>query len=179
MPWFRGRCLILGLPPIPHYKTIDTKAWASKYFYLNSNKLDYLAKVLGFEGKTKTDYDMWRDITLHNDQRQLKLMVKYNIDDVIQLEKVYDKLAAYCPVHTHAGVQAGLAKWTCPRTGTKNVKVSKKRVTANGQVKWQMQSLDDGSYYSINQQAYDAYQNRNLPKVRSAAKARNGKGRTH
>ncbi len=41
MPWVRGRCLILGLPPIPKYKTVDTKAWASKKFYFQSNKLDY------------------------------------------------------------------------------------------------------------------------------------------
>jgi len=172
MPWFRGRCLILGLPPIPHYKTIDTKAWASKYFYLNSNKLDYLAKVLGFEGKTQTDYDMWRDITLHNDQKQLKRMASYNVDDVIQLEKVYDKLALFCPVHTHAGVKAGLDKWTCPRTGSTNVKLSKKRVTASGNIQYQMQNLENGSYYSISPTAYAQYSENKLSALRRAAAPR-------
>lgn len=169
MPWFRGRCLIQGCPPIPQYKTIDTKAWASKYFYLNSNKLDYLAKVLGFEGKIETDFDMWRDITLHNDQKQLLKMARYNAEDVRQLEKVYLKLVNFCPVHTHAGVQSGLEKWTCPRTGSTKVKLSKRRVAASGLVKYQMQNTETGAFFSISQKAYDEYVKNKLQKVRRTA----------
>ncbi len=157
MPWVRGRCLILGLPPIPKYKTVDTKAWASRYFYLNSNSLDYLARVMGFEGKTKTDYEMWRKIMLENDPVSLAKMGRYNADDVRQLEKVYLKLVAFCPVHTHAGVQAGLDKWTCPRTGEKCVIKSKTRVTSNGTIQHQMVNTKSGGYYTISDSAYKVY----------------------
>ena len=44
VPWIRTRALVHGFT-LPILKTIDTKAWASKYFYFNSNKLDYLAKL--------------------------------------------------------------------------------------------------------------------------------------
>lgn len=157
LPWVAGRCLILGLPPIPRYKTVDTKAWASKYFYLNSNKLDYLAKVMGFEGKTKTDYSMWKDITLKNCPVALDKMARYNAEDVRQLEKVYLKLVGFCPTKTHAGVLAGHDKWTCPKDGSKNVKVSKTRVTSAGTVQYQMQCLDCGSYYSISSTEHSKY----------------------
>lgn len=130
LPWFRTRILMQGLDPLPKYKTVDTKAWASKYFYFNSNKLDYLAKIFFNRGKIKTDYQMWKDITLLNCQKALKKMADYNAEDVVLLEKVYDKLAPYCSPKSHAGVFAGLEKWSCPRCASESVKKSKTRVTA-------------------------------------------------
>ena len=157
VPWFKARCIILGLPPLPMLKTIDTKAWASKHFYFNSNKLDYLAKVFGFEGKIKTDYEMWKSITLYNSKESLDKMCKYNAEDVVQLEKVYDKFAPWMRPKTHAGVLGGHEKWTCPYTGSTNVKKSKTRVTYGGVIQHQMQNLETGSYYTISKAAYDEY----------------------
>jgi DNA polymerase elongation subunit (family B) len=41
--WLKTRALFHNIPTLPKYVTIDTKAWASKYFLFNSNKLDYLS----------------------------------------------------------------------------------------------------------------------------------------
>jgi len=65
MPWFKARCLIQGLDPLPVFKTIDTKAIASKYYYFNSAKLDYLGQILGFGNKIKTEWSLWTDIVLN------------------------------------------------------------------------------------------------------------------
>lgn len=157
MPWFRTRCLILGFEPIPPYKTIDTKAWASKYFYFNSNKLDYLSKVLGYGGKLKTDFDLWKDIVLHNCPVAMDKMCRYCGVDVLKLEKVFKRFQPYMKVKTHAGVYGGLDKWTCPLTGSTNVRHNKRRVTAAGTVQHQMQNQETGNYYTINEGAYKRF----------------------
>ncbi len=157
LPWFKTRCLIHDLPHLPDYKTVDTKAWASKHYYFNSNKLDYIGQVLGVGCKIHTDYNLWKDIVLKKCPIALAKMVKYNIQDVKLLERVYHKIKFCAKPKTHQGVCAGNDRWSCPRTGTKNVKLSKVRVTSGGIRQYQMQSLDDGSYYSINATSYENY----------------------
>ncbi len=157
MPWFKTRCLIHGLGPLPYYKTVDTKAWASKHFYFNSNKLDYIGTVLGLGQKIKTDFQLWKDIQLKNCPKALDKMCSYNARDVELLEGVYDRLSSWVKPKSHAGVMAGLDKWTCPRTGSKNVIKSKTRVTAAGTITHQMKSLEDNSYFTINEPTYKAY----------------------
>lgn len=157
MPWFKTRCLIHGLGPLPYYKTVDTKAWASKNFYFNSNKLDYIGGVLGLGHKISTDFSLWKDIQLKKCPIALAKMCKYNARDVDLLEGVYQRLAAWCKPKTHAGVLNGLDKWTCPRDGSKNVIKSKTRVTAEGTKTHQMKCLDCGSYFTISDPTYNKY----------------------
>lgn len=156
-PWLKTRALFHGFTAIPDVKVVDTCTWARRQFYFNSNKLDYLASLLGFGGKLKTGFDLWRRIMLERDAAALHDMVVYCKRDVILLEKVYHRLAAIVAAKTHVGVLAGLDKWTCPRTGSTNVKLSKTRVTAVGTTQYQFQNLDTGSYYSVNATAYARY----------------------
>ncbi len=157
LPWFKTRCLIHGLEPLPPYKTVDTKAWASKYFYFNSNKLDYIGEVLGEGRKIKTEYQMWLDIVLKNCPKALAKMARYNVGDVRLLERVYNRLKFCVKPKTHAGVAAGGARWTCPRDGSEDVHLDKVRVTASGVKQFQMQCNKCGGYFTINGVAFDAY----------------------
>lgn len=158
LPWFRTRCLIHGLDPLPPYKTVDTKAWASRNFYFNSNKLDYLGEVLGLGKKHKTDFSLWKDIVLKKCPKAMKVMCDYCERDVELLEQVYKRLAPYVTSYkTHAGVFAGSDKWTCPRTGSMDVRVNKRRVTKNGTTTYTMQNNETGSYFSISQTAYSSF----------------------
>jgi uncharacterized protein YprB with RNaseH-like and TPR domain len=95
LPWIKTRCLFHGINAFPIYKTIDTKAWASKYFYFNSNRLDYISKFLGFEGKIKTDYQLWLDIVLKKCPKALEKMIAYNKKDVIELQNATGCLASH------------------------------------------------------------------------------------
>lgn len=157
LPWFRTRCLLHGLPPLPAYKTIDTKAWASKYFYFNSNKLDYLSDVLGHGKKLKTEFDLWKKILMNNDQEALDYMCKYCGIDVKRLESVYHDLKFCVKPKTHQGVFAGGDKWSCPRCGSTDIHHNKRRVTAEGTVSHQMQCQKDGGYFKISQTAYEQF----------------------
>lgn len=179
LPWFRTRILYHKLPPIPIYKTIDTKALASKYFYFNSNKLDYISQFLGHGRKLHTEFELWKKILIDKCEKSLDYMCKYCGIDVIRLESVYHDIIKFVPVRTHAGVFNGLDKWTCPRTGSKNVIKNKTRVTSHGVTQHQMQNLDDGTYYSISNKAYEDYkeykreEQKRLSEIRGAAAKRN------
>lgn len=168
MPWFRTRCLYHGLNPLPAYKTVDTKAMAAKNFLFNSNALNYIGQFLGEGKKIDTDYDMWKDITLRNDRKQLRRMVDYCIQDVVLLEKVYKRLQAWTPAKTHSGVLSGLDKWSCPRCASENVKKSKTRVTAAGTIQHQMVCRDCGGYFSISNTAHSQYLERRKPVAKRA-----------
>jgi hypothetical protein len=165
IPWVRGRALKHGIV-VPNWKSVDTKAWSSNYFFLNSNKLDYLAHYLGIGTKIRTEYDLWKDATKGNDRHSkaaVEKMRRYNKHDAHLLKPVHSKLSLYCPLHTHAGVQDGGERWSCQRCGSEHVGHIRVMVGRTGTTKHQMHCLDKdcGKYYMIPNIAYKAYLGRN------------------
>ena len=157
LPWFQGRCVKHGFDPLPEYKTVDTLRIARKRFNFNSNRLDYLGKFLLGEGKIHTEFDLWKTVC-DGDKKSLDYMVKYCMQDVVLLEKVWKILKPYHKPKTHAGVFNNLARWTCPHDGSKDVITSKTRSTAAGMVRFQMQCKNCGYYFTIPQNVHRAYQ---------------------
>ena len=157
LPWFRTRCLFHGLEPLPKYKTVDTKAWASKHFYFNSNKLDYIGGFLGFGHKLETGFDLWKEVVLRKCRKSLDYMCKYCGRDVELLAKVYEKLRYHVPSKSHAGVSIGNDKWSCTRCGEKEVVKSKTFWTAAGTVQHQMKCKCCHGYFTISETSYDNY----------------------
>lgn len=96
--WLRTRCIYHRIPISAKFNSIDTLKMARQGFRFNANRLDYMGRFLGYGGKIETNYDMWKDILLKNDAKQMTLMVDYCKEDVILLEKVYNRLQEYCPV---------------------------------------------------------------------------------
>lgn len=169
LPWYNGRHLIHGLPPVASAKTADTYKMASRHFRLNCFKLDYLASLLFGERKIKTTFEWWRrchPVTNPDEADRAKWlakMVKYCKKDVVLLEKVWEKLAMYDPPGTHQGVyQRGdqFYKWTCPRCASAHVIKSKTRVTAKGTIQHQMKCKEKGcgGYYVISNADFRRYQ---------------------
>jgi hypothetical protein len=157
MKWYNARHLIHDLPPIPIAITVDTLKWARRYFYLDSNRLDYLANVLFGERKIHTSFDLWRGCMKVETpdrevrDRNLRKMVRYCNRDVLLLEKIWGKLRNYAPSTTHEAVQeTGDPKdrWMCPYCGSADVRTNKRRATATGMTRWSMQ-CSCGRYYSI------------------------------
>lgn len=96
--WVRTRCMLHGIPLTVKFNSLDTLKMARAGFYLNANRLDYMGKFMGFGGKIKTDYDLWKNILLKNDPKAMHSMVEYCKEDVRLLEKIYHKLQDYSPV---------------------------------------------------------------------------------
>lgn len=149
LAWIRTRCLFHGIDMFPAYTTIDTLKTARAKFRFNSNRLDYIAKFLGLGAKIKTEFALWKDIVLKNSPSALKKMVDYCKGDVDLLEKVFKKMSNHILAKTHAGVQQGRGKDSCPECGSEETIISKTRVTATGMKRQQYQCKDCGKYHSI------------------------------
>lgn len=111
------RALVHGLSPLPPLNSIDTYKVAKGKFNLNSNKLDYIGKLLGVGQKIKTSPGLWLRV-LSGEKQAVKDMVKYNKQDVILLEKVFDKLMPY--VQNFPSLEL-FGSSGCPRCGSDHV----------------------------------------------------------
>lgn len=98
IPMLQSRMAFHGLPPLPVIPSIDTKKVASKYFRFNSNRLDYLAKFLGYKGKMSNPASLWID-AWNGDEEALRHMEKYCKQDIDITEYVYKTLAPYIKNH--------------------------------------------------------------------------------
>ena len=98
LPMLNARILRHGLDPLPKIIGLDTCKIARKYFRLNSNKLDYLAKYLGLKGKIHNSSGLWREC-FEGNRQALKDMIKYNRQDVKVLEDVFIKLIPFVKNH--------------------------------------------------------------------------------
>ena len=74
---------------------LDTLKECRKAFYLNSNRLDYIAKYIGREGKLSVPYQLWLDLLIHNRPKDMKKMVTYCDQDILELEGVYQAILPY------------------------------------------------------------------------------------
>jgi hypothetical protein len=99
-----ARFIYHGLTPPAPYKTIDTKKVAKRYFRFNSNKLDDLGNHLGVGRKIKhTGFELWNDC-INGDLEQWEIMRMYNRQDVLLLEKVYNKLKPWMTNHPNLSI---------------------------------------------------------------------------
>lgn len=107
--------LSFGLnPPSPAIK-IDTKKLAKKYFKFNCNKLDDLCDALGIGRKASTGgFDLWLKC-MKGDKRALKVMERYNKQDVVLLEKLYLKLRPW--IYKQPGISIAQQKFQCHSCG--------------------------------------------------------------
>ena len=147
---------------MPKFNSVDILKLAKSGFYFNSNRLDYLGKILGFGGKEDTGgFGLWKGV-MGGEAQSLKDMVSYCERDVVLLEKVHQSLAAYTPHRTHAGVLNGGYKYHCPKCAGENTKRNRMKITAMGTTQVQMLCYDckaakRGGWFTISEAAYRAY----------------------
>lgn len=151
LKWLRGRCFIHNIPMFPKYTTIDTLKLSRSKFNLNSNRLDYLDKLIGGEGKIKTSWEMWQRITLENHKPSLNKMIKYCKQDVLVLEEVYNRMKNY--IEPKATVERDY-KCQCPECGSFKTVVNNRRRTQSG-VKLQIRCNDCGKYHTVSELQYN------------------------
>lgn len=104
IPRLNSRFILNGLqPPLP-YQQIDTLKHIRRQFGFTSNKLDYVNKLLNLERKTDTGgFELWEKC-MKGDQDALKLMEKYNVNDVRILEETYLHIRAWIKPHPNMGL---------------------------------------------------------------------------
>lgn len=141
----KARFLYHDLPPIRPLATVDTKLVAKSVFNFNSNSLNDIGKYLKLGEKQKhTGFDLWLGC-MNNDAAAWRLMIKYNKQDVLLLEKVYKKLTPWLQKHPSIARLYGV-KDGCPKCG--GIEVRKKGVRAGYlNLQQQMRCLSCGGWY--------------------------------
>lgn len=109
-----------GMSPPSPFKSVDVLKSVKQRFRFPSNKLAYVSKVLGLEGKLQHEgHALWTKV-LAGDAKAQKVMERYNVQDVVLLEKVHDKLLPwlvnYPNVNLYKGDGAG-----CPKCGSVHI----------------------------------------------------------
>ncbi|AUR99128.1 ribonuclease H-like domain protein [Vibrio phage 1.262.O._10N.286.51.A9] len=90
-----AKFLEFGLGEPSPFKVVDTLHIVKARFALTSNKLDYIAKFLGGEGKMEHEgLKMWLDFMDGKEEAQQR-MLDYNIQDVYELEEIYVELQGW------------------------------------------------------------------------------------
>ena len=110
----------LGLAPPAPSKSVDMYQIVRKEFKFLSNRMDFVAKALGLEGKIETGgFELWVSV-MNKDPEAQKLMEEYNIKDILVLEQMYERLLPWIrnhPSHAHYGNDGHV----CPNCGGSHV----------------------------------------------------------
>jgi uncharacterized protein YprB with RNaseH-like and TPR domain/ribosomal protein S27AE len=117
IPTLNKEFIQFKLPPPAPYKQIDLLRTARKQFRFPSNKLDYIAQKLGLGKKhVHQGHQLWIDC-MAGKPKAWDTMKKYNIQDVILLERVYDRFRPWIKQHPNVTVYTG-ESLTCPHCGS-------------------------------------------------------------
>lgn len=105
-------------PPAPS-KQIDLYRVVKKNFRFISNRLEYVARHLGLEGKLDTGgFSLWARC-LEGDPEAWETMEEYNAQDVFVLEELYHRLLPWIKDHPNHGI--GKEGLVCPNCGGTHV----------------------------------------------------------
>lgn len=155
--WLRTRCLYHGIQMQSKYNSVDTLKLAKKYFYLNSNKLDYIGQFTGVGKKMETGgLKLWDSIILDRNPKAMDKMVKYCKVDVIRLQQVYDKIKPYIEPKSHLAVSNGGDRCDCPSCGSNKTKCNQTVVLASGMIRKKMHCNVCGKNHTVPESVYNA-----------------------
>jgi len=116
IPTLNKEFLLHGMNPPSPYKEIDLLKTSRSRFKFPSNKLDYVAQQLGVGQKTHHEgHELWLKC-MAKDRKAWKTMKKYNMNDVVILEKVYQKMLGW--IKTHPNHNHFTVDQVCPSCGS-------------------------------------------------------------
>lgn len=124
IPTLNAEFLLAGLPPPSPYKQIDLLRTSRGAFRFPSNKLDYVAQRLGIGSKTAHEgFLLWvkcMDAAHPGHEAAWKKMERYNRQDVILLQKLYERFKPWVKGHPNRTVYSGAPK-ACPTCGSEKL----------------------------------------------------------
>ena len=112
IPKLNSRFLLAGYPPPMYYQVVDTKEIMAKNFGFSSNKLDYVNRLAGIDGKSEMIFDDWVEC-VKGSEKHLKKMMDYNKRDVVIMEDLYLWLRPWIPAHANLGVYTDIQDREC------------------------------------------------------------------
>lgn len=114
-------------PPAP-YKQVDLYRTGKGVFRFQSHKLDYITNILDLGQKIRHEgQELWTKC-MKGDNAAWKRMKKYNIQDVVLLEKLYHRILPWLKGHPNMSAYSGTV--CCPRSA-KHVRLQKRGPAGN------------------------------------------------
>lgn len=163
IPVLNQEFLSAGFKPPAPFQEIDLYRTVKRRFKFVSNKLDYVLRHLGFEGKVvHKGMQLWLDC-MKGDERAWKVMREYNIGDVVQLEKLYEHLKPWVPNHPNHGLYDPAGAPACPSCGSTHLQRRGLRYTAT-QAYQRFQCQDCGAWSRTRTTVVDAKDRPNVLK---------------
>lgn len=144
IPTLNKEFLVHDMSPPSPYKQVDLLRVSRGTFKFQSHKLDYVSQQLGLGSKTKhAGFQLWVDC-MKGDADAWRKMEVYNKQDVVLLEKVYDKFKPWIRNHpNHALYDSGAC---CTHCGGANYQA--RGVARTKSVTYQRyQCLDCGGWF--------------------------------
>jgi len=121
MPTLHKEFIVNDLTPPSPYKQIDLLPVVRKEFRFPSNKLDYVAQQLKLGGKVEhKGMPLWTDCMAGVD-KAWKHMEKYNKQDVVLLEKLYNRLLPHIKQHPNHALYKVTDRPVCTNCGASTV----------------------------------------------------------
>lgn len=121
LPTLNREFLDLSLPQPASYKSLDLYKTVRKQFRLVSNKLDYVCQHLGLGAKTQhKGMALWAGCAEGNEKDQ-RVMKRYNIQDVRLLEKLYKRLLPWIKQHPNMALYFDPKRPVCHACGSSHL----------------------------------------------------------
>lgn len=125
LPILHKEFLLYNFNPPQPYKQIDLLNTMRSRFRFVSNKLDYVCQQLGLGKKTDHEgFELWLKC-MNNDAEAWKRMEKYNKQDVVLLESLYNRVLPW--IKNHPNMNLHQDHEGCPTCGSEKLQ---KRGTA-------------------------------------------------
>jgi hypothetical protein len=143
LPVLNKEFLLNGHSPPSPYKSVDLYRTVKSKFRFASNKLDHVAQQLGL-GKKASHYgfELWVDV-MSGDEKARKIMEKYNVQDVVLLERLYESVLPW--ISNHPNHSSYSLSHCCPSCGGKHLQHRGYAVVATG-LKERYQCQDCGKW---------------------------------
>lgn len=117
IPTLNKEFILAGMAPPSPVKQVDLCNVVRSQFKFTSNKLDYVCKALGLGQKTRhKGFELWVKC-MEGDAGAWRLMERYNKQDVLLTERLYDRLKPW--VRAHPNHSNYVDKAVCPNCGSK------------------------------------------------------------
>jgi hypothetical protein len=118
VPRLNTQFVKLGLPPPPPVPQIDLKKVVMSKFDMTSSKLAFVGPYLKIGEKVKNSgWELWQKCLDGNGNAWLE-MEKYNKQDVVLLEKLYDRVLPWIDGHPNLNLYVDEKDPVCPSCGS-------------------------------------------------------------
>lgn len=133
LPTLNREFLKLGLAPPSPYHHIDLLEVMRSNFRFTSNKLDHVLQELQIGAKVRhAGHELWTKC-MNGDPKAWAHMKRYNIGDVVMLEKLYTHLLPWIKAHPNHAMYTDETRPICTNCGSHNLQSRGKQVTRTQQ----------------------------------------------